>query len=79
MYWHMDGDWGWWMWFGWLWMVVFWGLVVGAVVLLIRRLSPASGQPPDAIEILRNRYAAGEIDEAEFRRRRDELSATRRP
>jgi putative membrane protein len=79
MYWHMDGDWGWWMWFGWLWMVVFWGLIIGAVVLVIRRLSPAGGQPRDAIEILRTRYAAGEIDEAEFRRRRDELSAPPRP
>ena len=74
--WHMDGDWGWWMFFGWIWMVVFWGLIIWGVVTLVSRLSPREQQPRDessAIEILERRYAAGEIDHDEFEERRRRL------
>ncbi|SDY81614.1 SHOCT domain-containing protein [Citreimonas salinaria] len=55
-------------------MLVFWGLVIAAVVLLVRRLG--TGQTParrDAMEVLRERFAAGEIDEEEFERRKKAL------
>ena len=72
---HMAGDWGWWVWFGWLWMFAFWGLLVGGVLALFRRGGNLSGGSRDeAVEILRRRFAAGEIDTDEFRRRHDELT-----
>ena len=58
-------------------IVFFWGLVIAAIVLGIRWLIRADRRgshegpvTPDALEILRQRYARGEIDEAEYERRR---------
>lgn len=64
------------MWMMWWWMVVFWIALIGAAVWLIAdaRRSKAS----DAIDVLRRRLAAGEIDLDEFRRREDELARSRR-
>ena len=62
---------------GWLIVLLFWGLVIAAFVLGIRWLIRADRRgsregpaTPDALEILRQRYARGEIDEAEYERRR---------
>jgi putative membrane protein len=56
-------------------MIVFWGLLITGVVLLVRWLS-AERRPPvpaaradDPRRILAERYARGEIDEAEYRQR----------
>jgi len=60
-------------------MLVFWGLVITGIVLLIRWLVGAGGgsglgQSPDrALEILRERYARGEINKEEFEARRRDL------
>ncbi len=81
------GDWmtfGAWGLVGLLVMVVFWGLVIAAIVLGIRWLLRADersryGAPPppppaqDPMAILRERYARGEIDEEEYERRRKTL------
>jgi putative membrane protein len=76
MYWYGNGMGGW----SWALMTVnlllFWGLVVGAVVALARYLL-RTGVPPrgprpgsDAPErILAQRFARGEVDEEEYRRR----------
>ena len=63
--------------FGILIMVLFWGLVIAAIVLGIRWLVRADRRgshegpaTPDALELLRERYARGEIDEAEYERRK---------
>ena len=57
--------------------VVFWGVVIGAVILVARavtRGSRASASPRDpAIDALRTRYARGDIDDAEFERLRSVL------
>ncbi len=46
-------------------------LAVAGVVWLVRRSAPDGSHPPEsAEEILRRRYAAGEIDDEEFQRRR---------
>jgi len=77
----MDVNFGGGMWIGWivglLVMVLFWGLVIAAIVLGIRWLIRADRRgshegpaAPDALEVLRQRYARGEIDEAEYERRR---------
>ena len=60
-------------------MLVFWGLVITGIVLLIRWLvgqggGPGPGRGPDrALEILRERYARGEINKDEFEARRRDL------
>lgn len=49
-------------------------LIVGAV-LFARRYPPAGrvGPSSDAMHILQDRYARGEIDEQEYQRRREQL------
>ena len=63
--------------FGGVWMVLWWGLVILAVVALARWLwwsSPAAEPPRKSpLDILRERYARGELDSEEFARRRREL------
>lgn len=59
-------------------MLFFWIVLIVIVVALVRVIGPGSGSPPDVpdkspIEILKARYARGEIDEEEFHRRRREL------
>jgi putative membrane protein len=63
--------------FGFLWMAIFWLVIVVAAIWLVGNLFPRSdrGQSPanapeSAVDILKRRYARGEID-------RDEFEATR--
>jgi putative membrane protein len=59
-------------------MMVFWlALLVGAVILIVRWLGASGRIEPrrtkagsDALDILRARFAKGEIDKAEFEERR---------
>ncbi|HXK32882.1 MAG TPA: SHOCT domain-containing protein [Dehalococcoidia bacterium] len=75
MMWEMHDGWGWWMVFGWVWMALLIALVVWAVVAVTSREGSAQGRGEgDALEILRRRYARGEIDEEEFEQRRQRLS-----
>jgi len=76
--WWGSGDWGWgWgivMMFG---MIAFWALVVWAVVAVVRGLGgPRQASPRDPEATLAERFAAGEIDEDEYRSRRDVLRET---
>jgi len=56
-------------------MVVFWAAVIGLVVWAVARLAPTGSARTDgaARRILDERYARGELDEEEYRRRRDEV------
>ena len=62
-------------------MIVFWGLAIVAIVVLVRALaggSSASGsnaRDKTALDILKERYAKGEIDKNEFEEKRRDLSA----
>jgi putative membrane protein len=74
----------WWMWsVGGLAMMVvmfaFWAVVITAIVIAIRWFvrQAAPARPDAAIEILRQRYARGEIDRQEFEARRRDLEAHR--
>lgn len=61
---------------GWLWpTLIILGLIVLAVgVIALRRHGGAASSGPTARELLDQRYARGEIDDAEYQRRRDQLS-----
>jgi putative membrane protein len=70
MYWN--GDWNGWAWFAMgSSMLAFWALVGAAIWFAVRSLSstPSTPRSPSAEETLRQRYAAGELDDEEFTRR----------
>lgn len=80
MMWGASEGMGWWMLFG----SVFWVVVVALVVWLFSRGFDGGGRDgapeprrsqEDPIDIARRRYAAGEIEEEEFRRIRDTLKS----
>ncbi len=62
---------------GWLFMLLFWGLIIVGLVLLVRWLwdhgRPATGSGDAPIEILKRRYARGEITKEEFDRVKQDL------
>ena len=74
MWWGVQEGTGWWMLFGGIWMVLFWGAVIALVVWGVRALAGRGDKPveEDAYEILRRRYARGEITKGQF----DEIKAT---
>jgi putative membrane protein len=58
-------------------MLVLWGLVIAGLVLGVRWLT-GQGRPErrdEAFEILRQRYARGEIDKQEFETRKRDLGS----
>ncbi|MBR9653603.1 SHOCT domain-containing protein [Thalassovita aquimarina] len=81
----VDGDWhgryGHMMWgggygiFGGLMMLLFWAVIIVGIVFAVRWLSEGQkdGSRNDAMEILRQRLAKGEIDEDEYARRKKAL------
>ena len=73
--------------FGWLFMIIFWVVVIGLGIWLAARIFPqvtstlpsmnAEGQnqrEESALEIIKRRYAQGEISEAEYEEMRRTLS-----
>jgi putative membrane protein len=80
-------EWGWgmhpmgWMWGAWgigmmLLMLAFWGLVIVGLVLGIRWLvsQGKESRSDSALDILRQRYARGEINKDEFEAKKRDLS-----
>jgi putative membrane protein len=66
--------------FGWFMpvlMIIFWGLVIWGVVALVRGLSEPkhydSSEVDSALEILKRRYARGEINKEEYKEKKREL------
>ncbi len=77
MHWGNWGDCGWGMGFGWIWMILFWGLVIAGIVYIVKALSRRAGrswQEETPLDILKKRYAKGEITKEEFERMKDDLA-----
>ncbi|KKT45383.1 MAG: hypothetical protein UW65_C0022G0018 [candidate division WWE3 bacterium GW2011_GWB1_44_4] len=64
--------------FGWLFMLIFWGLVVFAIVELVRYASRSerdsnSKKEKAPLDVLKERYAKGEIGKVEFEEKKKDL------
>jgi putative membrane protein len=75
---HMHGDYGWGMGFGfgWIFMIVFWALVIVGIVYFVKTISGSAKKEDHgetALDILKKRYAKGEISREEFEKIRDDL------
>lgn len=68
-----DYVWGWGMGFGWLVMIGFWVIVILGVVFLVRALSGGAGKGETPLDILKKRYARGEITREEFEKMKTDL------
>ncbi len=71
---YMMGGWGI---FGLILWLIFWILVVIGLVLLIKYLwegGPAKREHESALEILKKRYAKGEINKEEFEEKKKDLT-----
>lgn len=81
MMWGYHGDWhGWWWSFGMLHMLLYWGVLILAIALLVKWLFARSGgshaRPHEktALDILKERYARGEIGKEEFEQKKRDLA-----
>ena len=71
---HM-GDYGWW---GGMGMLLFWGLLIAGIVMLMRCSSDSGAcgkreREKAALDILKERYARGEIEHEEFEQKKRDL------
>ncbi len=67
-----------WMWGGSIMMIIFWAVIIVGIVFLVKWIaresrggSPASETP---LEILKKRYARGEIDKAQYESMKKDIS-----
>jgi putative membrane protein len=77
--WGYMGDMGWgsgWGWFGLTHMLLWWVLLVLGIAVLAKWLLGGRGASGGrALEVLRERYARGEINKDEYEQKRRDLSA----
>jgi uncharacterized membrane protein len=73
---NMMGSWPF-SWFGMgiglLYMVLFWGLIIWLIVWLINKYGKQTGKTESAMEILKKRFARGEINKKRFEEMKKEL------
>ncbi|MEJ2695871.1 MAG: SHOCT domain-containing protein [Candidatus Sulfobium sp.] len=71
------GYYGWGMGFGWIMAIAVWVLVILGIIMLIKSVAGSGthdGGEESALDILRKRYARGEINEEEFRKIKDDIT-----
>ena len=63
--------------FSWIFMILWWALIIAGIVAIIKWLMSQSdrnhGRDKSPLEILKERYAKGEIDKREFEERKKDL------
>lgn len=65
--------------FGWFFMIIFWVAMIAIVVFLIKAIADggksggSSNRQEDVLEILKKRYAKGEISKEEFKKMKKDI------
>ena len=76
---HWDYGWGMGFGFGWILMLLFWLLLILGIVYLVKMIAGGGKRTEKegtALDILKKRYAKGEINKEEFEKIKDDLLKT---
>ncbi|MCL5292663.1 MAG: SHOCT domain-containing protein [Actinobacteria bacterium] len=79
-HWGFDGGSWWFFWIMMLSMIFFWAIVVIGIIILVRWLAVSPGRVPEqraadrSLQVLRERYARGEISKEDYERMKRDLS-----